>query len=186
MDRKTSLFSNIGNRPVVDHRFNPKFLELCRRWITNLRNEDLAAIIQQDGDTLEFILIERMLRVSDGQRFDIPIFHPEPFTEVSSVEHYRLDELLWQMSDRLMEQYQRHFMIRRPGHRTVGALTPYVKSWHVRPERIERYVAGLLSTFRSAEDVDRILQQSREELERAAQPTEISSYTRRNRKKPKE
>ena len=58
---------------------------------------------------------------------------------MSSVTFYSLEETLWEMSDRLMEQYQRHYMIRVPGKATSAAVTPFVTPRYVRPEVLAAY-----------------------------------------------
>jgi hypothetical protein len=101
---------------------------------------------------------------------DIPFLYPEAFKEVSSVQLYSLEECLWQLSDRLMEQYQRHFMIRRPGEKTIAALTPLVKDWYVSPERVAAYVEERLQGFLTALEVDRELEAARVKLEERQHP----------------
>ena len=88
---------------------------------------------------------------------NIPVFTPTPFKEVSSITAYSLEESLWEMSDRLMEQYQRHFMIRIPGQATRAAVTPFVQSWYVRPERIVAYRDRVCKKFLSVAEVDSAL-----------------------------
>lgn len=99
---------------------------------------------------------------------DIPIFRPEPFKEVSSVTHYSLEELLWQLSDSLMQQYQRHYMIRIPGMTTRAAVTPYVKSWRVRERNVGEYTGKLRQGFLSAANVDKALFEIHDRLSMAA------------------
>ena len=120
---------------------------------------------------------------------DIPIFMQEPFTEESSRQTYTLEELLWQFSDRLMLQYQRHFMVRRPGRETLAAVTPYVKSWHLTPETIERYIERCLEEYPSVAEVDASLQRERDNIKRAAadwatksEPRILSSSAPRRRR----
>ena len=88
---------------------------------------------------------------------DMPIFIPVPFKEVSSITPYSLDESLWEISDRLMEQYQRHFMIRIPGEPTRAAVTPFVKAWHIRPEILAAYKDRVRSGFLQSAEVDKAL-----------------------------
>jgi len=118
---------------------------------------------------------------------DIPIYHPEAFKEESNVQYYTLQEMLWQMADRLMEQYQRHFMIRRPGQVTEPALTPYVKSWYVKEERAAQYIDTVLSDFLTSTDVDRELKRRRLLLEanakRASEPIIVESSGPKTRRR---
>jgi hypothetical protein len=88
---------------------------------------------------------------------DIPVTKTVPFKEVSSITPYSLDETLWELTDRLIEQYQRHFFVRIPGRPTKAAVTPFVKSWYVKPERIEEYKDSLLKNFLTPAEVDRAI-----------------------------
>jgi hypothetical protein len=71
---------------------------------------------------------------------DIPLFYPVPFKEVSSKRVYTLEEQKNRLADRLKEQYQRHFFIRRPGHDTIPAVTPFVEDFKVFPQNEEEYI----------------------------------------------
>jgi len=106
---------------------------------------------------------------------DIPIFIPVPFKEVSSITPYSLEETLWELSDRLMEQYQRHFMIRLPGKKTQAAVTPFVKSWYVNPERLKAYANQLLAKFLTAPQVDKELLAIHQRLFKAATGRELEA-----------
>lgn len=88
---------------------------------------------------------------------NIPIFIPVPFREVSSITPYSLEEMLWEISDRLMQQYQRHFMIRIPGQETRGCVAPFVKSRHVRQSGVATYTDRLREGFLRPCDVDQAL-----------------------------
>lgn len=101
---------------------------------------------------------------------DIPFLMPVPFKEASSVQLWSLEELLREAEDRLMEQYQRHFMIRRPGRKTVAAVTPYVKPFFVREERLAAYVAKQLAAYPAAEEVDRAIAALHADLRLKAAP----------------
>jgi hypothetical protein len=103
----------------------------------------------------------------EGQA-DIPIFMPMPFKEVSSITPYSLEETLWEMSDRLMEQYQRHYMVRVPGQRTRAAVTPFVENWRVRPEALAAYKDRVSQGFLRASEVDAALHQIHNDLSLAA------------------
>jgi hypothetical protein len=104
-----------------------------------------------DPETREWIpsttenVSSQMLRQEGAA--DIPFLYPVPFKEISSIETYSLEEMLWQLSDRLMEQYQRHFFIRRPGRKTVAAVTPFVKDWYVEPEVLHEYEEQITAPF---------------------------------------
>lgn len=108
-----------------------------------------------------------MTSEQEGQA-DIPIFIPVPFKETSSVTYYSLEEMLWEMSDRLMEQYQRHFMIRIPGRETRAAVTPFVTPRYVQLEGITAYRERLCDKFMTAADVDAALFEIHNQLSIAA------------------
>ena len=99
---------------------------------------------------------------------DIPIFIPTPFKEVSSITPYSLEETLWELSDRLMEQYQRHFMIRIPGQPTSAAVTPFVNSWYATPKTLTAYRERLCGKFLRAAEVDQALFNVHNQLSLAA------------------
>jgi hypothetical protein len=103
--------------------------------------------------------METALETSSEQegQADIPIFMPVPFKEVSSITPYSLEESLWELSDRLMEQYQRHFMVRIPGRPTRAAVTPHVEPRFVRAERIAAYRDKACAGFLRAAEVDEAL-----------------------------
>ena len=136
----------IGSSIMTGQAWDPSLQE----WIASTGTGEMSSMVLQDGEA------------------DIPIFYPVPFKEISSIQTYSLDEVLWQMTDRLMEQYQRHFMIRRPGKPTVAAVTPFVKSRLVRPERTAGYVDELLGNYLTSAEVDQRLEEARLALEKEA------------------
>ncbi len=97
---------------------------------------------------------------------DIPIYHPVPFTEVSSIETYSLEEQKNRLADRLKEQYQRHYFIKRPGQQTIAAVTPFVKDFPISPRRQEAYILDhLIKPYAlSVPDIDRQLEARLREL----------------------
>ena len=97
---------------------------------------------------------------------DIPFLYPVPFQEVSSIVPYSLEESLWQLSDRLMEQYQRHFMIRIPGEQTLAAVTPFVKKWYVTSEASKEYMEMCSRKFLSLDEIDTALANIDTDLQR--------------------
>ena len=71
---------------------------------------------------------------------DIPILLPEPFREVSAITPFTLEEQRNKLSDSLMEQFQRHFLLRRPGEKTIAAVTPFVREFRLFPKEEERAI----------------------------------------------
>jgi len=106
---------------------------------------------------------------SDGEA-DIPIFYPVPFKEVSSIETYTLEEQRNRLADCLKEQYQRHYFVKRPGQKTVAAVTPFVKEFRIFPKREEAYVLEhLIKPYAlPVEGIDQQLQDRLKKLEREA------------------
>jgi TraM recognition site of TraD and TraG len=123
---------------------------LTEEWIPSSTTSDSESSAENEGET------------------NIPIFTPEAFREVSSITPYSLEETLWELSDQLMEQYQRHFMIRIPGKPTRAAITPFVKPWHVRPETVAAYRERMCDRFLRASDVDKALLKVHNDLSIAA------------------
>lgn len=95
---------------------------------------------------------------------NIPIVLHKPFKEVSSITSYSLDEMLWELSDRLMEQYQRHYMIRIPGRPTRAAVTPFVVSRAVEPKVLAAYKDHMSEQFLHANEVDAALREVHNQL----------------------
>ena len=95
---------------------------------------------------------------------DIPGIHYEPFKEVSSITPYTLEEILWQMSERLMVQYKRHYFVKLPGKKVVAAETPDVKPRHVSGETLQSYTDRCLAKFLTVEEVDRHLAEAEQNL----------------------
>ena len=114
---------------------------------------------------------------------DIPFYRMEAFREVSSVQTYSLDELRWEMAEKLMLQYQRHFFLRRPGKPTVACVTPFVKSRYVSPEMLHRYVEGLLKNYLHSKEVDQHLDEIKRDLVENVEPA--ITVTKAGRKKIK-
>lgn len=114
---------------------------------------------------------------------DIPIYFFEPFTEVSSQETYSLEEQRNRVADRLMEQYQRHYFLRRPGSNTVAALTPFVKEHRLSPARTEAYILEALITPYAlpVPDIDQKLDEQSQRLERVAREAPAPVRKIRNR-----
>jgi hypothetical protein len=131
-----------GTGSVAGETWNPALEE----WAPSSSTSSMETTTENEGET------------------DIPIFIPVPFKEVSSITPYSLEETLWELSDRLMEQYQRHFMVRIPGKPTRAAVTPFVKSWYVRPEVIAAYRDLLCERFLPAKEVDQALFNIRNQL----------------------
>lgn len=113
---------------------------------------------------------------------DVPIFFPIPFKEVSSIQTYTLEEQRNRLADRLIEQYQRHYFIRRPGQRTIAAVTPFVDEFRVFPKSESEYLLErLIKPYAlSVEEIDeRIERQTmalRQKATAAADPPEPEEY----------
>ena len=106
---------------------------------------------------------------SEGEA-DVPFIYPEAFKEISSITSYTLEEMIWQLASRLREQYQRHFMIRRPGKPTVAGVTPFVKTFYATPERIQAFTEKCLHGFLTASEVDHEIENIHRQLFLKAAP----------------
>ena len=58
---------------------------------------------------------------------DIPIFFPVPFSELSSIQYYTLDEQLTKLTAALKTQFQRHCFIQIRQQETQPMLVPFVE-----------------------------------------------------------
>jgi hypothetical protein len=113
----------------------------------------------------EFLIQSR----SEGEA-DIPIFYPVPFREISSMETYSLEEQRNRLADQLMEQYQRHYFLRKPGQKTLPHVTPFVKTFKIFPKREQEYVLERLIKPHAlpVQEIDRLLDERMKKLEREA------------------
>lgn len=93
---------------------------------------------------------------SEGEA-DVPFIYPEAFKEISSITPYSLEEQLWQIAGVMRNQYQRHFIIQRPGRPTVTGVTPFLKSFYIEKEDKEEYINKRLNGFMNPVDVDNSL-----------------------------
>lgn len=109
---------------------------------------------------------------SEGEA-DVPFIYPEAFKEVSSITAYSMEEMTWMLASQLREQYQRHFMIRRPGEPTIAGVTPFVKTFKVRPDRITTYIEKCLDGFLTSGEVDRAIEGIHRQIQREAGKTEF-------------
>ena len=65
-----------------------------------------------------------------------------------------------------MDQFQRHFFIRRPGRKTIPAVTPFVEEYRIFPEREKAYILeNFVKPYAvSASTADQLLSYSRSAL----------------------
>lgn len=110
---------------------------------------------------------------------DIPIFYPVPFKETSSITPYSLEEQRQRLAEQLMLLLQRHYFIRRPGKKTIPAVTPFVKSYRVFPTTQERYVVEQLlePNGLSIREIDNLLDALKERL---PDDSSVSPHEREN------
>lgn len=101
---------------------------------------------------------------------DMPIFYPMPFKEESSRTVYSLEEQKHRLADSLMTQFQRHYFLRRPGQRTVAAVTPNVNTYQIFAKREAEYVLeALIKPYALAiPEIDQRLEKRRKQLLEAA------------------
>jgi hypothetical protein len=89
---------------------------------------------------------------------NVPFLRPVPFREASSIDGYTLEELRWRAADRLTVQYQRNFLFRRPGSKTVSATAPDIPHCAVSRETLHAYVDRVLSRFLTVGEIDAALE----------------------------
>lgn len=106
---------------------------------------------------------------SDGVA-DVPIFIPVPFTELSSVQYYSIEEQVVELVAALKEQYGRHCFIKIHNQQTQPLLIPFVDRFHssslnhakYRDKQLERHNALSVS------EVDQLLESQERALLKAA------------------
>ncbi len=123
---------------------------------------------------------------------DIPIFFPVPFKELSSVEHYTIDEQLWELTAALKEQFERHCFIKIRQQPTQPMLVPFVKSFYTTKKNLDWYQDKLLSEqdALSADQIDLLIDQRDQALlkEASTEPIaveQVSSVSNKPRKRGK-
>ena len=92
---------------------------------------------------------------------DIPIFRPVPFTELSSIEHYTLDEQLTELTAALKRQFQRHCFIEIHEQEAQPMLVPFVREYYTRPSNQKWYIDKVLAEHQAlpAADADRLIEE---------------------------
>lgn len=93
---------------------------------------------------------------------DIPIFFPVPFTELSSVQYYSLEEQLTEMAAALKNQFQRHCFIQIRQQDTQPLLVPFVEpvtTFIYSRKNLDRYIEIKHAQQKAlpAAEVDRLL-----------------------------
>lgn len=105
---------------------------------------------------------------------DIPIFYPVPFKELSSVEHWSLEEQIWRMSDALKGQFARHCFVQVPGQKTQPMLVPFVKEYHMFNKDLLQYKKIVNHQVKAlpTNEVDKLLEEQTKQLELVAKNNE--------------
>jgi hypothetical protein len=101
---------------------------------------------------------------------DIPIFFPVPFKELSSVEHYTIDEQIWELTKALKEQFERHCFIKVRQQTTQPMLVPFVKSFYTTEKNLDWYKSKLLNAHNALrpDEVDVLIEEREQALLKAA------------------
>lgn len=117
---------------------------------------------------------------------DIPIYRPEPFKEVSSITPYSLEEHWTRLAHSLMEQYQRHYFIKRRNQPAIAAVTPLIEEFRIFPKREQAYILEkLIKPYAlPVEEIDQELADRLERLQRRARH-EINSAPEGKKQVPK-
>jgi hypothetical protein len=109
-------------------------------------------------------------RMRSSGRADVPIYRPEPFKEVSSITPYSLEEHWTRLAHNLMEQYQRHYFIKRRGQPAIAAVTPVIEEFRIFPRREQEYILEKLIKPHalSVEEIDQNIADRLKRLHRQA------------------
>jgi hypothetical protein len=107
---------------------------------------------------------------------DIPIFFPVPFTELSSVQYYSIDEQLTEMAAALKLQFQRHCFIQIRQQETQPMLVPFVEpvsTFTYNRKNLDWYIERQHQAQHAlpAAEVDRLLDEQENALLQAARTT---------------
>jgi hypothetical protein len=123
---------------------------------------------------------------------DIPIFFPVPFKELSSVEHYTIDEQLWELTAALKEQFERHCFLKVRQQSTQPMLVPFVKSFYTTKKNLDWYKDKLLreQDALKADEIDLLIEERDQALlkEASTEPIaveQVSSVSSKPRKRKK-
>jgi len=76
---------------------------------------------------------------------DIPVFVPMPFTELSTLQYYTIEEQLTELTAALMEQYTRHCFIKIHNEEAEPMLVPKVEHFYTSEKNLRRYEDKLLT-----------------------------------------
>ena len=119
---------------------------------------------------------------------DIPIFFPVPFKELSSIEHYTIDEQLWELTAALKEQFERHCFIKIRQQPTQPMLVPFVKSFYTTEKNLDWYKNKLLGEHdaRTPAEIDLLIEEREQALLKAATSEPIDVEFSRSKRKEKE
>lgn len=107
---------------------------------------------------------------------DVPSISFEEFQEVTGITPFSLDELIREKADLLMDLYQRHYVIRRPGQPTITAMTPFVEQFKIKPDKVARYLEQCLAGFLTAKMVDDKLIEIHRQLQIDAGTKELTDF----------
>jgi TraM recognition site of TraD and TraG len=121
---------------------------------------------------------------------DIPIFFPMPFKELSSIEHYTIDEQLWELTAALKEQFERHCFIKIRRQPTQPMLVPFVKSFYTTQRNLDWYKDKLLREHDALApaEIDWLIAERERALLKAAtsEPIDVVSPSGDNQKRRKQ
>jgi len=109
---------------------------------------------------------------------DMPVTVYDSFEELSSVEHWTLEEQLWRMSEALMSQLVRHCFIQLPGRKTGPMLVPKVKEYGVLKSTLQKYEQALYNKMGALkkEEADRLIAEQKKQLESEAQESMLEEH----------
>ena len=92
---------------------------------------------------------------------DIPVFVPVPFSELSSLQYYTMEEQLTELTAALMEQYARHCFIKIQTDEAEPMLVPKVEQLYTSEKSLRLYEDKLLTKNNAlpAAEVDQLIEQ---------------------------
>lgn len=97
---------------------------------------------------------------------DIPVLLPIPYSELSSVQYYPIEEQLLELTQALKLAQQRHCFIKLANQDTQPLLVPYVEQYFITKEALGGYCQkkALAAYAITPAEADRLISQAREDL----------------------
>lgn len=94
----------------------------------------------------------------------VPFIYPVKKEVIVNTDLYNTEDTVDDLAGLLTNQFQRHFIIRRPGRPTLAGITPFVNEYNPSEGTIKRYVEKKLKNFLSSEEVDKAIEDQKQQL----------------------